>query len=232
MTNIITYLEKILDKLADLLLPKENLVKDLEQLGPSELYTKLSPANNLDLEEDPTLPMKALFSYRQPLCKQAIWEIKFRGNKKLIHDFSLLLYGFIIDELEDLRSFHNFQNIILVPIPSSKSRQRERGFNQCILLAEELIKIDREHQANNFTLVKDILIKNEETAHQSRTKHRRQRFENLKGCFLINKKYQNLENLSFIIIDDVITTGATMGEAIKTLKKSDAKKILGMALAH
>ncbi|MFA7252434.1 MAG: phosphoribosyltransferase family protein [Candidatus Paceibacterota bacterium] len=226
MLNIITYLEKILDKLADFLLPKEKLVKLLESLGPTGLFEQLTPAQLLDNQ------MRALFSYRQQLCRQAIWEIKFRGNKKLIRDFALLLYEFIIDELGDLQDFHGFQNIVLIPIPSSKSRQKERGFNQCVLLARELIKIDNEHQTKNFTLLEDLLIKKEETAHQARTKSRQKRIENLKDCFTVNNKYKDIENYSFFIIDDVITTGATMSEAIKTLQSAGAQKILCLALAH
>lgn len=226
MTNIITYLEKILDKLADFLLPKEKLVKLLETLGPTGLSERLTPAQGLDDQ------IRALFSYRQQLCRQAIWEIKFRGNKKLIRDFALLLYEFIIDELDDLKNFHGFQNIVLIPIPSSKSRQKERGFNQCVLLARELIKIDSQHHTKNFTLLEDLLIKKEETAHQARTKSRQKRIENLKDCFSINEKYQNLENYSFFIIDDVITTGATMNEAVCTLRAGGARHIIGFALAH
>lgn len=226
MPNIITYLEKILDQIANFLLPKEKLVKTLEQLGPNGLFEKIPRADNFDL---PAEKMKALFSYRNDFCRQAIWEVKFRGNKKLIHDFGLLLYEFILEELEDLKTFHGFKNIILIPIPSSKSRQRERGFNQCVLLCEELVRLDKERGSDNFTLAKNLLVKKEETAHQSRTKNREQRFKNLQNTFTTSS---NLENYSYIIIDDVITTGATMGEAFRALKQSGAKKIIGFALAH
>jgi competence protein ComFC len=232
MPHIITYLEKILDQIANILLPKEKLVKELERLGPNGLFEKIPRANNLDL---PAEKMKALFSYRNNYCRQAIWELKFRGNKKLIHDFSLLLYEFIIEELNDLKTFHNFTNIILIPIPSSKTRQRERGFNQCVLLCRELIRIDKERKSNNFTLIENLLIKKEETAHQSRTKNREQRFRNLQNSFSIRSPEATpslFDNHSFILIDDVITTGATMGEAFRVLKQAGVKKIIGFALAH
>jgi predicted amidophosphoribosyltransferase len=70
--------------------------------------------------------------------------------EKLISDFSLLLYEYILEELTDLQVFNNFKDIILIPIPSTKTRLKEKGFNQCFLICQELIKIDQERNENNF----------------------------------------------------------------------------------
>lgn len=244
-------MNNILTIIADFLLPKDKSVKILEALGPDGLFANIPRSENFDFETD---KIKAIFNYKTPLCRQAIWEVKYRANKKLIQDFSLLLYDYILEELADLETFNNFKNIILIPIPSSPKRTREKGFNQCILICRELIKIDKERNGNNFNLLENFLIKKEDTIHQARVSNRKNRLKNLINTFSVNTKPPNplvrgkksitpppdKEGLgevfdhSFIIIDDVITTGATMNEAFRALKEFNipTKKIRGFALAH
>jgi predicted amidophosphoribosyltransferase len=253
-------LGKIIDIVADILIPKENQVKLLEELGPNGLFESIPRSDNFDLPTQAgfdTSKIKAIFNYKTVLCRQAIWEIKYRANNKLIRDFSLLLYEFILDELSDLDTFDNFKKPILIPIPSSPTRTREKGFNQCLLITRELIKIDKERKGNNFTSLENFLIKKIDTPHQARVSNRKKRLGNIKNTFSINEsgwpdirnnslrltktnhcesfsdiRPIKLSEYSFIIIDDVITTGATMHEAFRTLKSVGIKKIRGFALAH
>ena len=240
-----------MDKIADFLIPKEKSIQLLESYGPDGLFENIPRAENFDFETD---KIKAIFNYKTALCRQAIWAVKFQANKKLIRDFSLLLYEYILEELGDLETFDNFSKPILIPIPSAPTRVREKGFNQCVLIARELIKIDKERNGNNFTLLENFLIKENDTEHQTKVSNRKKRLENLKNAFSINyltwpdaknnslrlTKTNHSESFlgvrpsdySFIIIDDVITTGATMNEAFRTLKSAGAKKIRGFALAH
>ena len=213
-------------------MPKEEKVRALEALGPDGLFENIPRSENFDFATD---KIKAIFDYKTPLCRQAIWEIKYRANQKLIRDFSLLLYDYILEELSDLETFSNFKNIILLPIPSSPAREREKGFNQCILICQELIKIDRERNNKTFTIVKDFLIKEQDTVHQARVSNRKMRLKNLQNTFSTkNNQGLILNNHSFIVIDDVITTGATMTEAFRALKVAGipVRKIRGFALAH
>ncbi len=234
-------------------MPKGKRVKWLEALGPDGLFENIPRSENFDFE---TTKIKAIFNYKTVLCRQAIWEIKYRANKKLIRDFSLLLYEYILEDLSDLDTFNNFKNIIILPIPSSSAREKEKGFNQCKLIVQELIKIDQERNSQTFTVVKDFLIKKVDTPHQTKVSNRKKRLENLRGTFSVNidawPSTQNNSlrltqtnhsesfpgaqpaNYSFIIIDDVITTGATMNEAFRALKSAGIppRKIRGYALAH
>jgi competence protein ComFC len=222
---------RIVEKIADILIPKEKSVKILESLGPDGLFENIPRSENFDFETD---RIKAIFNYKTPLCRQAIWEIKYRANKKLIRDFSLLLYEYILEELTDLEAFSNFKNIMLIPIPASPTREREKGFNQCILICRELIRIDKERNSNNFTLLENFLIKEKDTVHQARVSNRRARLKNLINTFSVEEQGLTLFSHSFILIDDVITTGATMNEAFRALKEAGvpASKIRGFALAH
>ncbi len=246
------YIKKVPEVLANILLPKEKRVQQLEQLGPDGLFTYIPQAENFDFTTD---KIKAIFNYKTVLCRQAIWEIKYRANKKLIRDFSLLLYEYILEELTDLETFENFKNIILLPIPSTKTRLKEKGFNQCILICQELILIDQERNGQTFAMAKDFLVKKINTPHQARVSNRKTRLKNLINAFCINydktpgrlSPFNGVPNhseslpgvlfpadYSFIIIDDVITTGATMHEAFRALKSAGipARKIRGFALAH
>ncbi len=243
-------INNIIEKAVSIIIPKEKGVIFLENLGPDGLFENIPRSENFDFETD---KVKAIFSYRNTLCRQAIWEIKYRANKKLIRDFSLLLYEYILEELGDLDTFDSFTKPILIPIPCSKSRQKEKGFNQCILITRELIKIDKERNGNNFTCLENFLIKKVDTPHQARVSNRKTRLKNLTNTFSVDKKTCGmlstlngvpnrsgsipqvfLSKYSFIIIDDVITTGATMNEAFRALKNAgiDTKKIRGFALAH
>lgn len=234
MNKLIHQIQVILNKVVDILLPKESEVSKLESLGVGGLFDSIPRAGEFDFE---TEKIKAVFSYQNPLCRQAIWEIKYRANQKLIRDFSHILYDFILEELSDLKTLADFQTILLVPVPSSKDSVRAKGFNQCQLIIHELIKIAKERQQNNFLAFDNLLVKKINTSHQSKTHSRQERLENLKNTFTINqavleKNNLDLNNNLVVLIDDVITTGATMNESFRALRVAGARKIVGFALAH
>ena len=86
---------------------------------------------------------------------------------------------------------------------------------------------------NKFILEKNILIKPKETKHQARIHNRGERLKNIIGSFAIKNTEKNLlKNRNIILIDDIITTGATLTEARKTLKKAGARKIIAFTVAH
>jgi competence protein ComFC len=114
---------------------------------------------------------------------------------------------------------------ILVSVPLHKARQRWRGFNQSEILGKEIAK----NLGINFSSSLLARIKNTNT--QSLLS-KKQREGNIKGAFSINPKYSKLLNYpNFLLFDDVWTTGATMRECAKVLKKSGAKFVWGLTLA-
>ncbi|MCM2339078.1 MAG: hypothetical protein NDI62_01330 [Burkholderiales bacterium] len=170
-----------------------------------------------------------LFDYRHTAIKKSIWLLKYKSKRNLAKIYAEVLYGKIIEELSELRMMSNFTEPILIPIPLSKKRQRERGYNQAELICLELIKIDKEK--NNFKLWKNILIKTKETEHQANIKDRHNRLKNLTDSFSVTNR-EMIKNKNIILIDDVLTTGATLSEAKKTLKSFGARKIIAFTLAH
>jgi ComF family protein len=181
-----------------------------------------------------------IYDYRHPLIKKSLWLLKYSGKKRLAKIFAENIYGKMMEELSELSLLENFHNIILIPIPLSKKRYRERGFNQAQLICEEIIKISRRGAGGEvFTLEKNILIKTRETEHQARIKDRSVRLKNLAGTFAVkNSLKDNQQNEKFlkgkniILIDDITTTGATLNEARRTLKKSGARKVIAFTVAH
>lgn len=119
------------------------------------------------------------------------------------------------------KSSPDFKNILVIPIPLSRRRERARGFNQAEIIARKF--------AENFSYPLSCrLIKQHQTkAQSSLSAHKR--MNNLSGAFAWTG--ESLQNKNIILIDDVITTGATMQEAASILKQAGAEKIIALAVA-
>ena len=181
-----------------------------------------------------------LFDYRHPPIKKSLWFLKYKNKKRLAGIFAEMMYGKIIEELSELSVMKNFQNPVLIPIPLSLKRYRERGYNQAELICEELVKLDSNSNLchgvdvktkRNFYLEKNVLIKIKETEHQVNIKDRRDRLKNLSDSFSV-KNPEIIKDKNIILIDDVLTTGATLTEAKKILKSFGAKKVIAFTVAH
>jgi competence protein ComFC len=113
---------------------------------------------------------------------------------------------------------------ILVPIPLSKKRLRSRGYNHSELLTEGLSK------SLNLKLVNSLQrIKETKSQFGLTLKERK---ENIKGAFAVSantlvSKYPNV-----LLVDDILTTGSTLLEAARILKKNGAKKVWGLTLSR
>ena len=172
-----------------------------------------------------------LYDYRHPVIKKSLWLLKYKGKKRLVSIFAEILYEKILEELSDLSIMENFHNAILIPIPLSLKRYRERGYNQAELICRELIKINNLRRGVDLKLENNILIKPKDTEYQARIKDRRTRLKNLSGSFAV-KNEGLIKNKNIILIDDLTTTGATLNEARKVLKQAGARKVIAFTVAH
>jgi len=168
-----------------------------------------------------------LFDYKDETIKKAIWKLKYREKTALAKPLACLLYEHIIDELADANIFKTMEKPMLIAIPLSKKRMRERGYNQSLLISKEMSFIKN----SPFELRKDVLYKIKDSENQADIKDRLKRMKNLKGCFCVKNK-KVIHNRNIVLIDDVVTTGATLTEARKVLKKAGAKKVIAFTLAH
>lgn len=123
---------------------------------------------------------------------------------------------------------------LIVPIPLSSSKLRKRGYNQAEILANELSK------KFNFP-VKNLLKRTKETKTQVGLTNL-QRKMNIKDAFDLNnsafakasidKQKIIIKNQNIFLVDDVATTGSTLLETARILKKVGAKKVFGLTLAR
>lgn len=113
----------------------------------------------------------------------------------------------------------------LTYIPISNKSLNERGFNQCEYIAKELAF------RNNFKVVNTL--KKVREAKTQKTLSKEDRFANIKGTFQVRDR-KLTEGRNFILIDDVVTTGATLAEGVRALKENGAVeiKILTLAKSH
>jgi len=172
-----------------------------------------------------------LYDYRHPAIKKSLWLLKYKGKKRLANVFAEIIYEKILEELSELSVLENFTEPILIPIPLSPKRYRERGFNQTELICRELIKINNLRHGVNMQLANNILIKPKETEHQARIRDRRERLKNIAGSFAV-KNNEKIKGKNIILIDDILTTGATLSEAKKVLKQAGARKVIAFTVAH
>lgn len=128
----------------------------------------------------------------------------------------------------DLAMHHNFSLVgsIVVPIPIHPNRERRRGYNQSRILSEKLINF-----LGTKTSISDILIRTKDTTPQIQCVTHREREENISGAFAVRDGIDLRQYTSVILIDDVFTSGSTMCEAAKTLKKAGARRIVGLVFA-
>lgn len=112
----------------------------------------------------------------------------------------------------------------LVPIPSYWYKQNLRGFNQAALLGEKLAS------KMGWKFIPDLLIKKKFTPSQVGLKGL-PRHQNLQGAFSLNTKYKIL-NTSYVVFDDVYTTGSTLKEAIYILRAAGARNVRGLTIAR
>lgn len=113
---------------------------------------------------------------------------------------------------------------VIVPIPMTRRKRSERGYNQCVWLAREIGRIIG--KPCDFHL----LYKIRETTEQ-KTLNYAERQENLSGCFEVRKPHR-AAGKRVLLVDDVSTTGATLREAVKTLKAAGAAEVYVAAFAH
>lgn len=110
---------------------------------------------------------------------------------------------------------------VLIPVPSSFARYQMRGFNQAWLLCRWV----HENQGTPYFL--QGLLKEKETLAQS-TLTKSRRLKNLKNAFYWNLKFPAPEKV--ILVDDIYTTGATLTECAKVLKKNGVREIAAWTL--
>lgn len=168
---------------------------------------------------DHTLPLfdrgRSVFRYDEQ-TKSLIYNLKFNDKTNAIALFARLmsLYGQHLIELSDL----------VIPVPLSRRKLAGRKYSQSVLLAKHIAS------SNRKPLKLGVLIKYMDTRNQiGLSKQERQK--NLSRVFKCTAP-QVIKNKNILLVDDVLTTGATANACTKVLKGSGAKRVFILTLAR
>src|SRR4029077_8132147 len=154
----------------------------------------------------------AVAAYRsRGIVRRVILDFKYGRQVHLRHPVARWLLAALDDDR--LRG-HRFN--IIIPVPLHPARERQRGFNQADLLAKLL-------SAHMSIETKSVLERIRYTTTQTAF-DRAERMENLHGAFRLRKK-ADVRDLHVLLIDDVLTTGSTLSECARVLKKAGALSV-------
>ncbi len=157
---------------------------------------------------------KAVFKYS--FVKKSIERFKYYGARSLGREYARIMFNYF----ENTGIFEKADCIVYVPI--SKNRYKTRGFDQAGYLAKELAQI------SGIEFIPKGILRHKDTVPQNKLKLH-ERFENVKDAFSIGNF--NFTDRKVIIVDDIFTTGSTINECARVLKKSGAKEVYFLTFA-
>ena len=155
--------------------------------------------------------------YEGPLV-QAILLLKFEQIEPLGAWFAERLAGLVHGEGNELATD------IVVPVPLHRDRERERGYNQAALISRPLAK--RLHLPH-----KAVLLMRTRARPDKRILSLEERWESVRGAFATRPGSQ-VDNLRVLLVDDVLTTGATLDACARALREAGAKSVIGLTVAR
>jgi predicted amidophosphoribosyltransferase len=225
-------MKKLLKKIFDLIFPRRENDAAIARLSPEVFWAEV-PRWNM-----PIYPyVRAIFRYKDRRAEAVVKELKESRN---IHA-ARIAGSALASLLEDL----GIRQAIIVPLPLSKKRRRKRGYNQCELIVEFFMKEintrskersgktggqSPEDRSLHFEVRTDILRRITDGP-KSALQGRAGRLRAAEGAFEVSCTLSHIE-WRIIIIDDVVTTGSTMNEAVKCLRHAGARNACGIGLAH
>lgn len=173
-------------------------------------------------------PITRLFvasDYKDPLLSKSIHFLKYN----FVSDLADPLGRLITKTLLHLGSFPTPDFII--PVPLHKRRLRWRGFNQSTLLSETIAK--NLLPGIEIEVLETAITRKHFTKPQMEVKDYKTRQTNIQGCFEVDKKFhEKIKTKRILLVDDVCTTGSTINECAKELRKLNPKSISVVVLAR
>jgi ComF family protein len=157
--------------------------------------------------------VKAATRYNQPAVKKLLWKLKFDRCQAAAEDIARALAAHVPDT----------GKYLLVPAPTASVRARQRGYDQACLIAKALTR-----QFPEWFQYAPVLVRI--GTQRQLGNSRQQRLEQLTGAFRVTGKLQT--GLPILLVDDVITTGATLQAAAATLKSAGVLRVDALVFAQ
>lgn len=162
----------------------------------------------------------AATEYReQPTVQKLIATLKYRGAKDAARHCGDLIMRHL-----KLARFTPPHDCIMTAVPLHHKRLRERGFNQADCIARTI------STACTIPYDAHLLSRTLHTPQQTHLQERKKRLENMQNAFLSKDTYK-VRGKTVIIVDDVMTTGATLEACARALRDAGAKKIIAFVVA-
>lgn len=144
---------------------------------------------------------------KESLIQHLMHQLKYKGNKEL----GLQLGRLMGSGLKETNRFNSID--ALIPLPLFPKKEKRRGFNQATILCDGISEI------LNIPILKNTIIRTHHTDTQTK-KGRMERWQNIEGKFeLLN--HASIENKHILLVDDVVTTGATLEACGSILLQAD-----------
>lgn len=143
--------------------------------------------------------------------------LKYKANEKIGNDIGVYYGKLIKKEVEEYKLDY------LLPVPIHPKKLKIRGYNQAEVFSKGL------SESLEIKTLTDVLLKTRETVSQTK-ENKQERFENIKGSFKIIEA-GILKGKNIAIVDDVLTTGATLEEIAQILKNVGVSKVVIITIA-
>lgn len=157
-----------------------------------------------------------IFKY-EGIIRSTILNYKFKDKSYMYKTF----VNFLLKNKKFFEILQTYDTII--PVPISKNRQRERGYNQSDLIAREIAR------CTNLKIEKDSLFKVKNIIEQSKL-NKEDRFKNIQGVYKLKNK-EKLTDKRILLLDDIYTTGSTVNECCKMIKEAKPETIGVLTIA-
>lgn len=159
-----------------------------------------------------------------PVVEKMLKAYKYKFIPEMIKPLSVIAKKGIKKLLS--KKFNLFDDSpVIMPVPLHKKRLNWRGFNQAQLLAKDISDVFLVSYSDN------ILVRTSYYKNQAGIKAKESRIENIKNNFIVSDNGA-IRGKIVILVDDICTTGATLNECTRVLKKSGAKRVIGFVIAR
>lgn len=142
--------------------------------------------------------------------------LKYSGMRSIAPEMAELLHSFWIRR-------NSADPDVVVPVPSHTSRIRQRGYAQASLIADEL------GRRLNVSVSTDALARIKNAPSQLERESREDRWKNVQGGF---ESRSSVAGANVLLVDDLVTTGATASACATALKRAGARRVIGLSVAR